>query len=175
MGWWRIDDDETSDNILGDEPADILENVLVTYDQKKELRLKEVLDTLALLLRDLCNDAYWLDDSIQILDLQASIHEKDGSTRVITSVGVQQARETDLANVLSLVIEEVASCYLGTVCRLPRLSELLALFSFVLPAILSVHGEHDLQLAIVARTKQKLRLSIWQLFSACVMHALKRV
>jgi uncharacterized protein DUF4262 len=138
MEWWPLDSENTPDDKIGDAPANVLKEALEMIALARSARgkgallLPEVLDMLVLALSVLGADLYTHHRREQVAQLTAEV-VPDGQGAAI-SVGSEPSGTYSEQDALALMfaLKVVAGTYQEAWDRLPRLRELLALFSAAL-------------------------------------------
>jgi hypothetical protein len=125
MGWWRSD--RSTDDLVGDGPADAVTAALRSASRSDaHLSLQELLDALAHVLRYASKDL-----------VEAREPAQDQIAAVLTDpAGILQSGTTtprpQVANSIEGALHAIAAEYRKSLDRLPRRSEVLATFAFVL-------------------------------------------
>lgn len=182
MGWWPVNFDLTTDDTIGDTPADILDEAFSHIAQRRSHQgekppvLQEVLDTLAFLLSTVSADVYEHGRRERIVRLTASIFQEGNPAPVMIDSDYGDTLTKDLTLVLFGALHGICSAYQEAWERLPRLTEILALFAFVLSdETCSSESPFSVQ-RITATTVQLGVLQMWaESLPLFVKHLARRV
>src|SRR5260370_22551478 len=138
MGWWRLTMDLGTDDTIGDDIADVLDETLDQIVVARTLRggqkptLQEVLDVLAFHLGVLSADVYEHHWQECVWSLTATVFRADDVQVSICSNGSADGFDTEISTRFAGALKDIAEIYQQDWGRLPRLRKVLGLFAFTL-------------------------------------------
>ena len=139
MGWWHMNWDPSTDDTIGDEVADVLDETLDQIVLARSRRgvprpaLQEVLAVLAFLLDAQSTSVYEHHRQERVLSLTASVFLADDDAPVsVSSKASPDAFDVEISIRFARALKDIAEIYQQAWGRLPRLREILGLFAFTL-------------------------------------------